>query len=296
MYHDTRKIAETELTASVLKKDPETYKRVKRTVFGQTEQDRVRNVEVSSFSKLRTIQQQRNSCCQLDFCGRKKERVQICSPCLALSSKDKTKSNNNKKRTFFRPFCVFWGLMIRRFLFIRNPYRDRHSKGSDGIASPSGTSVLSPLSSSMTERHGPCLHAGEEKRIKRLRKLLRFFYLKHKTNDWVRRSTFLWANMVLFRQLSRDTSSNGSGMSRATITTLQGALEGGRRCGRQRKHWMDSVKEWISLPMPELPTMSSRKKYWKRISAELSIPPAPPAPPPPNSAQPMSHGTELNWH
>ena len=33
-------------------------------------------------------------------------------------------------------------------------------------------------------------------------------------------------------------------------TILQGTLEGGRHRGRRRKHWMDNIKEWTSLPMP----------------------------------------------
>ena len=44
-------------------------------------------------------------------------------------------------------------------------------------------------------------------------------------------------------------------------TILQGALEGG-------KCWMDNVKEWTSLPMPELLTRASCRKDWKKISAE----------------------------
>ena len=51
-------------------------------------------------------------------------------------------------------------------------------------------------------------------------------------------------------------------------TIFQGTLEGGRRRGRQGKCWMDNVKEWTSLPMPELLTRASCRKDWKRISAE----------------------------
>ena len=50
-------------------------------------------------------------------------------------------------------------------------------------------------------------------------------------------------------------------------TILQGTLEGGRRRGRQRKCWMDNIKEWTSLPIPELLTRTSYRKDWKRISA-----------------------------
>ena len=41
--------------------------------------------------------------------------------------------------------------------------------------------------------------------------------------------------------------------------------------GRQKKCWMDNVKEWTSLPMPGLLTMVSRRQDWKRISAESSL-------------------------
>ena len=51
-------------------------------------------------------------------------------------------------------------------------------------------------------------------------------------------------------------------------TILQGCLEGGWCHGWQRKCWMDNIKEWTSLPMPELLTRASCKKDWKRISTK----------------------------
>ena len=39
----------------------------------------------------------------------------------------------------------------------------------------------------------------------------------------------------------------------------------------QKKCWMDNLKEWTSLPMPELLTRASCRKDWKRISAESSL-------------------------
>ena len=47
-------------------------------------------------------------------------------------------------------------------------------------------------------------------------------------------------------------------------------LEDGRLRGRQRKGWMDNVKECVSLPTPELFTMTSHRKHWKRVSTESS--------------------------
>ena len=51
-------------------------------------------------------------------------------------------------------------------------------------------------------------------------------------------------------------------------TIPHGTLEDGQRCGQERNCWMDNNKEWMSLPMPELLIMASRKKDWKRISIE----------------------------
>ena len=61
---------------------------------------------------------------------------------------------------------------------------------------------------------------------------------------------------------------HGSGMSHAT-TGCPGR-------GRQRKCWKDNIKAQTSLPMPELLTMASCKKDWKRISAESPLMPPPP--------------------
>ena len=47
---------------------------------------------------------------------------------------------------------------------------------------------------------------------------------------------------------------------------------------------MNNVKEWTSLPKPELLTRSFRGKDWK-ISAESSLMPPLPTPPPPSTTQ-----------
>ena len=60
---------------------------------------------------------------------------------------------------------------------------------------------------------------------------------------------------------------------------------GGGRRGRQRKCWMDNVKERASLPMPEVFTITFRRKDWKRISADLSFV---------SPGRPYGRGTDLN--
>ena len=90
------------------------------------------------------------------------------------------------------------------------------------------------------------------------------------------RSTSLWVQRNLFWQLSRDGNLHDSGMSHAMTASpkprLQGTMESGRRCGQQRKCWMDNIKEWTFLPTPDLLTRACcEKENWKKISAESSL-------------------------
>ena len=56
----------------------------------------------------------------------------------------------------------------------------------------------------------------------------------------------------LFWQLSRDGHVARASHDSLSKTILQDTLEGGRRRDWQRKCWMDNIKEWTFLPMPEL--------------------------------------------
>ena len=119
-------------------------------------------------------------------------------------------------------------------------------------------------------------------------------YLEHNTNDQVRsKINFLVGPQepllatVKRRKLAR--FGHVTCHDSLSETILQSALESGRRLGRQRKCWMDNIKEWTPLPMPELLTVTraSFRKDWKGISAESSAM----SPRPPNR---LSDWTELN--
>ena len=111
---------------------------------------------------------------------------------------------------------------------------------------------------------------------KRLRKLLRISYLEHKINDWARsKISFLEGSqepllatvkrrkLAWFRHVTHHDS--------LSQTILQGILVGGRRRCRQSKCCLDNIKEWTSLPMPELLTRASCRKDRKRITARSSL-------------------------
>ena len=109
-----------------------------------------------------------------------------------------------------------------------------------------------------------------------MRKLLNISFLEHKTNDWVwSKINFLvgpqepllatvkkWKLAWIGHVTYHDSLSK---------IILQGTLECGQWHGQQTKYWMDYIKEWPSLPMPELLTRVSYKKDWKRICAESSL-------------------------
>ena len=113
-------------------------------------------------------------------------------------------------------------------------------------------------------------------KTKCLRKHLRISFLEHKTNDWMRSkinslvgpqeplpATDERRKLAWIGHVTRHDS--------LSKTILKGTLEGGRFLGQQRKCWMDNIKEWASTPTPELLTMASCRKDWKRISAESSL-------------------------
>ena len=52
-------------------------------------------------------------------------------------------------------------------------------------------------------------------------------------------------------------------------TITHGTLEDGRHRGRHRKCWMDNVKEWTTLPVPELLTMASSLKKKKCLEEDF---------------------------
>ena len=145
-------------------------------------------------------------------------------------------------------------------------------------------------------KYGPCLLALQKKRIKFfetkcMRKLLRISYLEHKTNDWVRSqiSFLVGPQEPLLATVKRRKLARSGHVTRhdsLSKTIPQGTLEDGRRRGQKRKCWMDDIKEWTSLPMPNLLTRAFCRKDWKRsLLNRTSCPPD----------DPIGQGTELNW-
>ena len=107
--------------------------------------------------------------------------------------------------------------------------------------------------------------------------LVHFYsYLEHKTNNWVRsKINFLVCPqkplLVTVKRWILAWFGHVTHCYSLSETILQGTLEGGRHHSWQRKCWMDNIKEWIFLPMPELLTRASSRKDGKRFAAESSV-------------------------
>ena len=109
-----------------------------------------------------------------------------------------------------------------------------------------------------------------------LRKLLHI-YLVHKTSGWIFLVGPKERLLAAVKRQKHAWFGHHTCHDSLSKTILQGSFESGRFYGRQRKYWIDNTKEWTSLPMPELLTMTSCRKNRKRISAELPLmfPPRP---------------------
>ena len=85
--------------------------------------------------------------------------------------------------------------------------------------------------------------------MKCMRKLLRISYLERKTNEFVkaRVQSFVGPGEPLLATVKRcKLQKIGHETKHDTLskTILQGTVAGGRKRGRQRKSWLDNVKEW----------------------------------------------------
>ena len=118
--------------------------------------------------------------------------------------------------------------------------------------------------------------------MKCFRRLLQISWREHRTNDSVRLqvSSLAGPQEPLLSTIKRRKLSWFGHVTRHNTlskTILQGTVEGGRRKGRQRKSWVEDIKSWTMLEMPELLTVTQDRTNWRRLSsvAALMSPPRP---------------------
>ena len=56
-------------------------------------------------------------------------------------------------------------------------------------------------------------------------------------------------------------------------TILKGTVQGGRRGGRQRKRWEDSVKEWTGLEWNIIQRKAENPKEWRNLVVKSTVVP-----------------------
>ena len=68
--------------------------------------------------------------------------------------------------------------------------------------------------------------------------------------------------------------SHSSGLAK---TILQGTVKGGRRQGRQKKRWEDSIREWTGLEFTKPQRAVENRKKWRKMVVKSSVLPQPPS-------------------
>jgi len=120
------------------------------------------------------------------------------------------------------------------------------------------------------------------------RRLLKISYKEHKTNNYVKEeikkcvgpqepllSTIKRRKLMCFGHTTRHNT--------LAKTILQGTVEGKRRRGRQKKSWVDNIKEWTAQPLQHLLLATQDREAWKKISFASSLM---------SPLRPLRHGTE----
>ena len=110
------------------------------------------------------------------------------------------------------------------------------------------------------------------------RKILRISYKDHVTNEEVnakiqqaigphedlltivKRRNLQWYGHV----------SRSSGLAK---TILQGRVKGGRRQGRQRKRWEDTIREWTGLEFAKSQRAVENRGKWRKLVVKSSVVP-----------------------
>ena len=67
--------------------------------------------------------------------------------------------------------------------------------------------------------------------------------------------------------------SRSSGLAK---TILQGTVKMGRRQGRQRKRWEDSIKVWTGLDFAKSKRAMENREKWRKLVVKSSVAPQQP--------------------
>ena len=133
----------------------------------------------------------------------------------------------------------------------------------------------------MLVNHGPSQQSSKEE-MRCYHKILCFSYKDHVTNEEVC-AKIQHANRphedLLTIALRRKLQWYGhvSQLSGLAEIILQGTVKGGRKHGRQRKRWEDSIREWTGLEFAKSQWAVKNKEKWRKLVAKSSVVPQQPS-------------------
>ena len=109
-----------------------------------------------------------------------------------------------------------------------------------------------------------------------MRKILQISYLEHKIIEyvWDRIKSIAGHQETIITTIKRRKMAwFGHILRHDTLTKiiLQGTVEGGRRRGRQRKSWLDNIKEWTGMKLHELLAAAQNRQMWRSLSVDVSM-------------------------
>ena len=113
------------------------------------------------------------------------------------------------------------------------------------------------------------------------RKILHISFKDHVTNEEVRakiqQAIGPHEDLTTVKRCKLNWYGHVSRSSGLVDTILQGTVKGGRRQGRQRKRWEDSIREWTSLEFGKSQRAMENREKWRKLVAKSSVVPQRPS-------------------
>ena len=111
-----------------------------------------------------------------------------------------------------------------------------------------------------------------------LRKLLSITYIDHISNEEVRNRTrqAIGPHEDLLTTVKRRKLKWYGHVIRSTglaKTIMQGAVQGGRRRGREKKRWEDNMPEWTGMTLGAAMGKAETREEWRELVARLPVAP-----------------------
>ena len=110
------------------------------------------------------------------------------------------------------------------------------------------------------------------------RKILRISYKDHVTNEEVCAKIQQAIGpqedlLTIVKRRKLQWYGHLSGSSGPAETILQGTVKGGRRQGRERKRWEDSIREWTGLEFAKFQRAVENREKWRNLVVKSSVVP-----------------------